>query len=285
MLQRVLTVLGAASLAAGLLVASAPRSGDAAASKADRLAMVYRVNVNGTSIGRFQLTGAITGGRYMMRGEARFGLLNGLLFEWNGSTSSAGAVGQGEPRPTSYGFAYSGGGKNETLRITFQGQSVKQVSIKPAAVFPPGRVPVTQAQLSGALDPLSALFLVAKSNDRSGDPRVCDQNVPVFDGRQRFDLVLSFKRMVKVTEPAYTGPAVVCRVKYVPVSGHITGDKGTALLAASGDIEAWLVPVPNSAMYVPYYIQVPTFGGYATVTSLGLESHASGRTGKAAHPE
>lgn len=247
--------------------------------------MVYRVNLNGTSIGQFQLSGAITGARYAMRGEARFGLLNGLLFEWNGSTSSAGTVGQGEPRPTAYGFAYSGGGKSESLRITFQNQAVKQVSIKPAAVFPPGRVPVTPAHLNGVLDPVSALFLVAKSKDRSGDPNVCNQNVPVFDGRQRFDLVLSFKRMVKVTEAAYTGPAVVCRVKYIPVSGHVTGDKGTALLAASRDIEAWLVPVPNSTMYVPYYIQVPTFGGFATVTSVGLQSQAFRRTRRAAISE
>lgn len=274
-------MLGAASLATSLLVAGAHRSDVAAATKAERLLMTYRVNLNGVNVGQFQLSGDISGARYVMRGEARFGFLDGLLFEWNGLTSSAGTVGEGEPRPTAYGFDYSGGGKSETLRITFKDRAVNQVTIKPAAVFPPGRVPVTPAHLNGVLDPMSALFLVARSSNGAGDPRVCNQNVPVFDGRQRFDLVLSFKRMVRVMEPAYSGPAVVCRVKYVPVSGHIAGDKGTALLAGSSEIEAWLVPVSGSAMYVPYFIQVPTFGGFATVTSVGFQSQASGRARKA----
>lgn len=280
MLTRLVSALGVASLAASLLFAGAHRSDVAAAAKAEQLAMTYRVNVNGISIGQFHLTGNVSGARYTMHGEANFGFLDGLLFQWNGLTSSAGTVGEGEPRPTAYGFAYSGGGKSETLRITFKDHAVNQVTIKPAAVFPPGRVPVTPAHLNGVLDPMSALFLVARSNNTGGDPGVCNQNVPVFDGRQRFDLILSFKRMVKVMEPAYSGPAVVCRVKYVPVSGHIQGDKGTELLARSSDIEAWLVPVPGSTMYVPYFIQVPTFGGFATVTSIGSQGSA-GRARKA----
>lgn len=269
-------LLGGSALAP-VAEAQAPRR----PANAERVSAVYRVTLNGLAIGHFRLSTALTGARYSIRGDLRFGLFDGMLFQWNGSTASAGTVGQGEPRPTAYGFAYSSGGRSEQLRVTFRDQTVKTVTIQPKTPAPPGAIPVTNAHLTRVLDPMSALFLGARSDDRLGDPNVCRQTVPIFDGRQRYDLVLSYKRTLRVNRPGYAGPAVVCRVKYVPVSGHVAGDRGTAYLAATNDIEVWLVPLPNSRLYVPYHLHLPTIAGPATITSSELQVQTGRNTRKA----
>ena len=57
---------------------------------------------------------------------------------------------------------------------------------------------MTKEQLEGVLDPMSGAFLSAHSDNPNGDLKVCDQTFPVFDGKQRFDLVLTPKRTVRV---------------------------------------------------------------------------------------
>src|SRR4029077_6540117 len=77
----------------------------------------------------------------------------------------------------------------------------------------PHVVPVTKEQLQGVLDPATALFLYARSDNPTGDLSVCHHTVPVFDGEQRFDLVLKPKRTVSLQKNAssvYSGFATVC---------------------------------------------------------------------------
>ena len=121
-----------------------------------------------------------------------------------------------------YALSYSDGGrKTEQLRMTFDGGAVTEVQIVPDKMPNPRAIPVTKAQLEGVVDPMSGAFLSAHSENPNGDLKVCNQTLPVFDGRQRFDLVLTPKRAVNVQRSAtsgYTGPAVICRVKFIPIA-------------------------------------------------------------------
>ena len=67
----------------------------------------------------------------------------------------------------------------------------------PRQAAEPPHHPGDQEQLEGVLDPMSGAFLSAHSDNPNGDLNVCDQTVPVFDGMQRFDLVLTPKRAVR----------------------------------------------------------------------------------------
>ena len=120
---------------------------------------------------------------------------------------------------------------------------------------------------------MSSAFLTAKSSNPNGDLNVCNHTLPVFDGRQRYDLVVSPKRTTSVkrtTRGGYGGPAAVCRVKFIPIAGHQPDNPGIRLMAQSDEIEVWLIPVRGSDMYVPYRIVLPTPVGYgsALVTSI-----------------
>jgi hypothetical protein len=243
-------------------------------STANKIVAVYRVNLGAFNLGNFRLTTVFRGDDYEMRGEGRFTILEGLIYEWKGVTASAGRVTSEGPEPAMYALSYSDGARTgERLRMTFGDSGVRQVSIVPNRRPGPRTIPVTPEQLEGVLDPMSGAFLVAKSSNPNGDLKVCYQTVPVFDGRQRFNLVLTPKKAVTVKKngPAsYAGPAVICRVKFIPIAGYQPDNPAIKLMSQSNEIEVWLIPVRRTQMYVPYRIVLPTPVGYGTalVTSI-----------------
>jgi hypothetical protein len=243
-------------------------------STASRITAVYRVDLGSFNLGNYRVTTTFRGNAYEMRGEGRFSILEGLVYEWRGTTASSGRVTSAGPEPASYALSYSDGGKKgEQLRMTFGGGAVRQVSIYPSRRPSPRTIPVTKEQLEGVLDPMSGAFLSANSQNPNGDLKVCNQILPVFDGKQRFDLVLTPKRAVtvkKTTPTGYGGPAVICRVKFIPIAGYQPDNPGIKLMSQSDEIEVWLIPVRGTYMYVPYRIVLPTPVGYGTalVTSI-----------------
>ena len=101
-------------------------------SAASRITAVYRVDLAGFNLGNFNLTTVFRGDDYEMRGEARFSILKGLVYQWNGTTASTGHVTSAGPEPTMYALSYSDGGrKTEQLRMTFGAGAVTQVQIVP----------------------------------------------------------------------------------------------------------------------------------------------------------
>ncbi len=239
-----------------------------------RIVAVYRVDIGSFNLGDFKLTTTIRGEDYQMRGEGRFTVLQGLIYEWRGVTASAGRVTDMGPEPAMYAFNFSDSAKaGERLRMTFDGRAVTDVSISPKDRPLPRTIPVTKEQLEGVLDPMSGAFLSARSENPNGDLSVCDHTLPVFDGRQRYDLVITPKRIVTVkrtTPTGYGGPAVICRVKFIPIAGYQPDNPGIRLMQQSNEIEVWLIPVRGTNMYVPYRIVLPTPVGYgsAIVTSI-----------------
>ncbi len=130
-------------------------------------------------------------------------------------------------------------------------------------------MPVTTQQLRDVLDPLSAAFLHMQSGDS-----VCDDTMPVFDGRLRYDIVLQPKRIDNLPSEAprgLSGPVQVCAVKFVPVSGHKPDNPAIKYLSKTDRIEARLVRLPETSLYVPLWIGVPTPIGSAAVTLTGLK--------------
>jgi hypothetical protein len=240
---------------------------------ANRILAAYRVDLAGVNLGDFRLTTVFHGSDYEMQGEGRFSLLGGLLYSWSGSTASKGKVTDNGPQPAMYAFTSHDGDGSQQLHVTFDGGVVTKVSMSPTVKPTVPIIPVTKEQLEGVLDPMTAVFLYARSENPNGDPKVCDHTVPVFDGEQRYDLVLKPKRTVKLRKDAstgYSGFAAVCSVKFNPISGYEPDDPDIKLMSQAKDIEVWLVSLPGTAMYVPYRIVLPTFAGSGSLTSTSL---------------
>jgi len=243
------------------------------AESAASVATVYQIKVGRFNLGSFRVSANVQGGQYRMKGDGAFSVLEGLIFKWRGALAGAGQVTEAGPEPATYSFSYSAGKKSERLRVTFGKGYVKQVTIAPHRRQAPGTIPVRKEQLEGVLDPLSGTFLTARSANPNGDLSVCNQLLPVFDGWTRFDLVLKPKKRVLVQNKAatsYTGPAAVCRVKFIPISGYRPDDRGIQTLKQSNEIEVWLIPVRGTQMYVPYRIAMPTPAGVGTAVLTSM---------------
>ena len=132
---------------------------------------------------------------------------------------------------------------------------------------------------------MTAAFLYARSENLNGDLKVCDQTVPVFDGEQRFNLILKPRRTAKLDKNAstgYSGFAAVCGVKFIPISGDRPDNPGIKLMSETNDIEVWLVSLLGTEIYVAYHIVLPTLVGYGSATSTSFEIQSGAERFKAA---
>jgi hypothetical protein len=223
----------------------------------------YKVGLAGVNLGEFHLSVSFQGPTYEMHAEGRFSLLLGWVYSATGTTTSTGSLTRAGPEPSTFTVSYEGGDKKEQRRMSFAHGAVSEVSITPPKKQGRRRVPVTKEQLKDVLDPLSATFLHSGS-----DHPVCDKTMPVFDGRLRFNIVLSPKRADSLPKTAPTdlsGSAAVCEVKFVPIGGHKPDNPAIKFVSQTDQIEVWLVPLPQTVVYVPYLIIGPTPLGRASV--------------------
>jgi len=262
-----------------LVVASTLWSGGALAEDAARgttqITATYGVYWSGLHFGDVRLAITVRSSDYQMKGDGRFSVLGGWIYEWRGATTSMGKLSSSGPKPSQYTLSYSGGDQHGEVRISFGGGAVSDVSISPKKRPNPKNIPVTKDQLRGVLDPMTGAFLRARPNLSDADLKVCDETIPAFDGKLRFDIVLVPKeqRRVESKEPeAYSGLVAVCGVKFVPISGFRPGDRGINFMSSHADeIEVWLVPLPSTVLYVPYRISVPTAFGSGSAEMLSFQ--------------
>jgi hypothetical protein len=229
-----------------------------------RVDATYRVAFNGFDIGKFEFRADVTGSTYTVQGEARLSALLGA-FKWESDTRSAGHVAGASPKPAGYTFEFRGIGKEGSIKLGFQQGHVASITSLPPKPPMPGEVPLREQHLKDVLDPLSAVLALS----RTSNANPCGRRIPVFDGKQRFDLVFTYLRQQAVadTKPSgQPGVAFVCRVHYVPIAGHRMTEE-TRHMATTEGIEVSLRPVPSAALFVPYQISIPTAAGSATLTS------------------
>jgi hypothetical protein len=234
----------------------------------------YEVNFNGFNVGTFEFEAHTEDESYSLTGNAHLTLLLGA-FTWIGETRTFGLIDNQVPKPAAFAFDFKANSKTGSTLVDFGDGAVLSVKHNPPPVPKSDVVPLREQHLRGVLDPLSAVLLV--SNYSNPDP--CERRLPIFDGKERFDLLLSYKGEVKVNEQQPSGqPAIahVCRVKYKPIAGHKT-DAESSYLATTDAIEVSLRPIPSANILVPYQITIPTLLGYATIVSKRVEIQSPGR--------
>ena len=169
----------------------------------------------------------------------------------------------------SYQLNFRTKSKAGVVRLGFDRGSIKTYSVEPKKDPSPEAVPVKQDHLKSVLDPMGAIIALSQGGSR--EP--CAKKIPVFDGKTRFDLVLSYKGRQKITDKTPNGQPlelVICKVKYTPVAGHKPKDFEKPWVDYSG-IEISLRPVPSANLFVPYSIVVPTTLGSAVMSAEKID--------------
>ena len=245
-----------------------------APSSVNQIRASYRVGVAAIDLGTFDLTASVRPDSYSLKARGEFSILAGLVYKGEGNTQSDGKRVNANPRPKQFNLSYADNREKRTLEILFAEESAPEVTRIPKKRPDRKAVPLSDDQLRNVLDPLTAAFLAIHADVPQGDLAVCNQTLPVFNGRQLFELTLSPKRTEELGPKAAGGlrAAAVCAVRYRPVGGHRPQSSTVAFLQKTNGIEAWLVPVPGTDLFVPYKVVVPTAWGDGTVKLTKLKT-------------
>jgi Protein of unknown function (DUF3108) len=198
---------------------------------------------------------------------AAAGGTSGLLKAFSGGSgtgASQGRIINGALVPTNYTASTTSSKKTEAIRMTLVNGTIKEFAIEPEPPVDPDRIPVTDAQRRGVLDPMTGSMLRVPGTADPLSPEACHTSAPIFDGRMRYDLKLDFKRMETVrAERGYQGPVVVCAVYFSPVSGYIPDRAVIKYLTAQRNIEIAFAPVAGTRVLAPFWMKIPTPLGMA----------------------
>jgi len=233
----------------------------------------YRIAFGGIDIGSFRFQSKSGAGTYSLNGKADVRAPLGA-FEWSGSTNSAGAVADSGPKPSAYNFDFNSSaiiGKDKTglVRMAFKDGAVANLAVQPSKPPPPDMVPLKDEHKRNVLDPLSAVMALAVG----GTQRPCDRKLSIFDGKQRFDLTLSYRGQQRIAEARPSGqPGIgfVCRVRYQPIAGFRKNEE-TKTFDDNANIEIVFRPVPTANLVVPYQVSIPTGAGTAVLKAERID--------------
>lgn len=88
--------------------------------------------------------------------------------------------------------------------------------------------------------------------------RIGSERVPIFDGRQRVDLSLTFERVEAEGGAPISADAILCRVRYEPIAGHRAGRRTIRNLRENRDMEIGFARLPGREVMAPVRILVGT---------------------------
>ena len=214
----------------------------------------YTISFARIRVGDISATGVFGESEYVISARGRAGSIMKVLVDGEASFSTRGTVKDGYPVPTTFTSKIVSDAETSDVTMVLDEGSVKELAA--AAPTKSDRVPVTQANRQGIVDPLTAMLFSAAAAGEGLHRDVCRHTLPIFDGQQRYDLKLAFKRMDKVAaEKGYAGPVVVCSVSYEPIAGHRAYPL-VKYLSEGREMEMALAPVAGTRLLAPFRMLV-----------------------------
>jgi len=233
----------------------------------------YTIAVARIPIGSATMTGSIGADEYVISMSGRTSGLARVVASGEGSMTATGAVTTGKFLPSRYTSKSTADDDTLAVTMTFKDGNVSELE---ASDPPPGedRVVLTTEHRRQVLDPLSALLIPA--GDGGVSEAACRRVLPVFDGRRRYDLNLSFKRIEQVkASRGYAGPAAVCSVAFQPIAGHRRSSPLLTFLTDGRDVEMALAPLGGTRVLAPFRITATYMLGNVVMQATRFEATAA----------
>ena len=209
---------------AGLALASAvslwhmPARAEAAAART--VDLTYDVYLGGLHIFTLDVDMTLQPDRYRVTAEGGTQGMVGWLYGWQTRLAAEGLDRNGRIAPQRYDAVSNWQGNLRTVQLGFAEGGRYDLQQTPAPEPDPdieGALPESLPE--GIVDPLSLAVAASRALQENGR---CDQTMPVFDGRRRYDLTL--RHIDEATLPPndysiYHGPAVRCSFSMNRISG------------------------------------------------------------------
>jgi Protein of unknown function (DUF3108) len=237
-----------------------------------RLKATYDISMTGVSIGQIVWRVDIDDKRYIASAQGKASGMLSVLVSGEGTVVTQGVVADGRLAAAIFTSRIADDEGNSELRMTFEDGAVKDVIGPPP---PPGkRIAVTDADRRGVSDPLTAMLIPAQAGDALASGN-CDRVLPIFDGRRRYNLALSFKRRDKVRlARGFSGPILVCGVILQPIAGYRADSTLVKYLAGRRDLELWFAPIAGTSFVAPIRVLLPTLLGTLEIAAEQFDAVA-----------
>jgi hypothetical protein len=186
-----------------------------------RVEISYEGRAIGLKIGEMSMTADIGPRGYTAKGSLQTAGVARWFSKYNISTSSTGRVENSALQSVRYDSRNRDGKKNRQVRLDWTPQDVSVFADPWFGNYDWN--PNQQQRLSG-IDPVSALLNLSLGRGVTPE-RPCGSPISVFDGKQRYDLRLTYIGKTQVREKGYRGPAAKCQVSFIPIAGFQPKEK------------------------------------------------------------
>lgn len=265
-------IVAAAMLAASPALVASP-------ARAEPVSAQYQVYFGGLHVLNAEAKWERGSGWYRLVAEAETQGFLGWLNPWKGTTESRGHIAGGKAVPShhlNWGTDEDSDSGTRLVEISYDpGGDVVGTLVQPEQDWD-GRHPLPAGATEGTLDPLSVIVGLGELLQNGGR---CEGSFPVYDGRKRYDLIVS-DIGEQVLEPTsysiYAGPARGCRLDYEMLGGHRIERNKYADTARRRVV--WVARPAEGAPPIPVRLEIGTaYGalmGHITGFAKGLQAEA-----------
>ncbi len=235
----------------------------------------YDIYVGGLKAFEIEAGLSLTEGSYAMQIAGRTQGMAEWLVGFRSRVQTSGATSPTGLQPTRYHNDALLRGKPRAVTLDFPAGQPMRVSVVP----PPeqdDRDPVTPAQRATAVDPLTAMVTALRHVASRG---YCQQDVPVFDGRRRFDAVFQqgFTTTLGPTRLGmFAGEATHCILVMRQIAGYTRrAHDFNRPEDREQPIDIWLAPVVAGLPAIPVRVEVVLSLGSIVAHLTKVDSVAS----------
>lgn len=226
----------------------------------------YEVRYGPLQVLALRTTARFDHDRYDATTEVRTVGVVALLFPWSSASDSHGVRAAGGMRPLRFHAAGEYRGMRRLAEIDYDAGGGVHAHVDPPAEAD-DRDPVPAALQQATVDPLTASLAAVASG--------CRGTLRVFDGRRRYDLVLS--DLGEADTPAsrhtlYAGRAQHCRALIAPLGGFWRSEPRDE---RPTQIDFWVAPPRPDLIAVPVYLELSASRGTLAVHLSAVEPLAA----------
>jgi hypothetical protein len=234
----------------------------------------YTISMTGVSIGKIDWRIDIGQTQYTATASGGASGVLSVLMNGEGTVTAKGALAAGGLVPASFTSSIADDDGTIKLQMTFA-DGVASERFSPQPPERSDRLPVTDADRRGVTDPLSAVLIVTKLGGGVMAASDCNRTLKIFDGRRRYDLVLSYARMEKAAiKRGYSGAILVCSVVLQPIAGYRANSMIVKYVAGRRNMELWFAPVAGTSVMAPVSVLMPTLIGTLKIEADQFEAVA-----------
>lgn len=228
----------------------------------------YVISLAGINVASVDVHFADNGSSYEVDVGANVSGVGSLVASGTASADSTGRSASGGLTAKDFSLTTKARGERFAVDVSYASGNATAFKVSPPLQTDYGRVALERKHLAGVTDPIASFILKADALT----PDLCNRRLKIFTGMERYDLAMSFGAAQTATSErtGYQGPVMLCRVKYIPISGHFANSEVTDYLSKSDKILVWYAPLGDSGYFIPYRVLMATAAGDLSMVMTSL---------------